>query len=837
MSSNSIGILNTALQVSKKKLDLAIQNIANADNENYTAKVLDISELVVGNSPAGVQINKIRSNADVMLQKQLLGVNATSKYSSYISDLCKDVTDKLALPGKGSGLYSKLSEFSDAITTLSYNPTNPGSRNDLRDKADGLANYISSFAKYLQEQRYKADQDLYSAFTYVNSIISNLHDLNGKQMLFSDSSLEYAQVQDQIDTELSKLSEHFDIKHLKDDAGILHVYLKNGGREIVGKQRYFFDYTPMTTIQDFIDDHSLNPVFLVTRSLDGREEGRSIFIDGFKTSDLSYDLSSGAIDGFLQARDTLLPKIAETIDEIATKVADAFNTIHNRGNGSIAQRSLTGTTLVSASDKILGNGNMIINAMDSTGKPFISGDYGKIPALNLDLSKFTTNGIGGSFNLGGLADEINEYFAAASTGTRLEMNGLHTMNLAVTSSAKDGSNIALDLDLIPYSTASKVVGFSTQELSSVKMLVQSVDPATGKINLDFDLIAESFVNFKIANVTATGATVRLLGKSVDIAMNEHLRTGFKGGPSLELSNIQNYPITLSLDIETEVNGVTTTTTVQYTINSAVPVNHIIMPTSVPDTLEEVIDGSIDEIGLKMSHLSATDAAGNDVLQSSSNTDMTVKNGSHVRSGTIDGFSLQLNNTTAAFPITVSFEVQTLVNGVTRTSNVSYTITQPEQETLASLNGIINKRFTPNIITGDGRVERGGLSTPIIKAEIVDREGVPVTDPDQQGFLRILNTQTGGGVAVDQLESSVVSMGNKLITGGVSKAFGLNDAFVFKRDTPLKNKNIAVSMQLNNELKKSPEAFSIGKMQVYRGGEATFDSPSIFFAAGSGIQAL
>ncbi len=693
MSSNSIGILNSALQLNKSKIDLAMQNIANADNEKYSVKTIDSSSVVVANSPQGVKIDGIRNSSNELLQKNLLSVSASSKSHSYISGKCKEFTDKLALPGTNQGLFNKLSVFSDSIDTLALNPMNSSMRNDVRDKANDLSGYINGFATYLQEQRYKADDTLSSAFQYINSTISNIHQANTKQMLYSDKSIEYAQIQDEVNSELQKLSEYFDINFSKDESGILHVYLKNGGQEIVGKQRYHFEYDPAKSIDTFIQDNPLNPVYLVVTSVDGREKGKNIFINGGQTSDMSYSLSAGAIDGFLQVRDFLIPHISETIDMMAVKVATVFNEIHNKGNGSNPLSEMNGSVLCTGNDIMLGNGKIIINPMGSDGKPMVSANYGKIPALELDLNKFTTNNIGGSFTTRGLVNTINQYFQAAAT-SRLEIDGFHTVNLAVKNVGNSG-NIELDFDLIAY------------------------DQNPAAANMDF----------KITGVTANGSSITLPTNSAITVNNaDHIRTGINGGPSFTIPQSSG-STTLEVTIETTLDGVTKTATVEYIVN------------------------------------------------------------------------------TGAF---------------------------------------VNQTFTPISATGDANVLTGSTNS-VVKASIVDSNGVEITDDNTPGVLKIENTQRNGVVAIDSANSNLASVQNSRVSGSFSGAFGLNDVFSFKNgnvnvqllqdDNATPTKNIAVYMQLNNSIKNSVNSFAVGKMEEYRTGLSNFDSPTIFFSAGVGDTSL
>jgi flagellar hook-associated protein FlgK len=705
MASSTIAILNSALQVNKRKMDIAMQNIANSDNEVYSAKEVEVSSIISADTPNGVKISKIRNNTDALMEKSLLNANAAAASSKYVSDISKEISNKLAVPGGSTNLHRRISEIEDAILNASLNPKDISLRNDLQLKAKNLANDISSTGRFLQEKRFEADQNLAASLEDVNGILRSIHDFNGRRMLYKSGSIEDCQLSDQMDFEIARLSKYFAIRNEVDSQGIVHIYLKNNGQEVVGKQLYSFSYTPQSSLEDFICDKSLNPLYLVSKSFNGSQENRAVIIDGYKSCELSYDFGGGLIDGLLEVRDRLTTNIAATLDQLAVNVADAFNKVHNGGNGLTAASSLTGTKMLQGSDLMIGSGNVIINPLDSSGKPIVTGESGKIPAMKLNLSQFTNNGLPGTFNVAGVVGEINNYFAAAATGKRLSINGFHTVNLAVTSSDKLG-NVGLDFDLISYSTESGVGN----------------------------------MQFSIDNVNATDSSGQVIGSIVknkgnfNINNGSHERTGASGGPSISLSNCTDYPVTISLDITTTVNGINTSATIEYVINA------------------------------------------------------------------------------------------------------------PSQDELNSLNGIINKRFTPNNIVSSSSEEtkllNPSFTQPIVRASIVDSLGREIQDPNASGFLKIENLIRGCGVAIDESDSKVMSSTNNYINGGFSYGFGMNDAFVFQNvDNPKSNKNIASFLKVSDAIANSPEAFSLGKMEEYRAGESSFDAPAIFYGAGSGDTSL
>ena len=679
MTANTASILNSALRTNKTKMDIAMHNIANADNPNYSTKVATVSSIVSGGSPQGVKIQSIQNAYDDVMQKGFFEANSIAASATYISNISKDIMDKIATPGSSNSLYGTMKTFTDKINNLSFDPSNQNLRNDVMNGAKNLADYIGDLGTLLQAKRYESDQNLDKALDEVNSIIMNIQQLNREQMLQGRNTLEYATSQDAINSELEKLSQYFDISYSQDNTGRLHVYLKNNGEEIVGDVLYRFEYKAASSIDAIIAD-KFNTIYLAAHSLDGQQVNKNIFIN----SKNSNDLVGGSIFSYMQIRDEILPAITESIDLLAFHIADEFNRLNNQGSNALAQ-SFTGATLCSLSDKIIGHGHIKVNAMDRDGKPII-GDLGKIPALDLDLGKFSNSGVNGVFTLGSLVDEINNYFTTMSTGTRLDMNGLYMADLAVRSSTV--TSIEYDLNVIAYA--------ADPSIESVEISIGNVNVMDSAGN-NISSIIKNASNFTISN----GA---------------HIRTGVNGGPTIILQKSTiNSPYTLTLDITTTVNGLATTATVQYNITSD-KINQIFDPQSTnPDTV---------------------------ILSSTS-------------------------------------------------------------------------------------------STPIIKASIVDKNGNPITDITQQGYLKIENTQRNCTIVIDEMDSNIASITNAKLKGGLSGAMGLNNIFSFQEDS----KSRAAFMTLSNSFKKNPNAFALGKMTAYRAGELSAQSPGIFFAAGIGNTEL
>ncbi len=540
MTDNTIGILTSGLKKTRQQIEVSMHNITNADTPNYSTKILDTSAAISGNTLQGVQVDAIRSRTDTVLQQQLL--NAKSQFVMYnaITESYKRIQDAFALPGSDQGLINHISGFFGAINSLSLDPSSDNMRNDMVDKANNIARYISDLSLTLNKERYDADHEVAKSLWRVNDVLSTLHQLSTKRLTQKYGSVQYSQTEDDINTALQELSKYFEVTHYYDDNRILRVALKENGQEIVGKQLYSFDYAPAKSITDFVEENSLNPIYLISRSVTGQHQQQSMLVSGGPSSDVTYNLSGGLVSGLMQLRDIEIPRIAATVDEIALNIAKEINIIHNRGNGFEPMKELLGTVGVRQYDNMIANGKILVNAMTDDGTPIATGFYGQVPALQLDLSAFSTSIIPGAFNVRGIVDEINRYFTTASHGNRLDINGFHNIQLAATSrDTTVGSTLELDFDLLAYTLEDGV--------QDMKLYVNSVD------------VTDS-------NGNAILSTTTNLGNAYTVQNGSYERTGRNGGPKISIPNTANYPLTVKVDMKTIVNGVETIATVNYKID-------------------------------------------------------------------------------------------------------------------------------------------------------------------------------------------------------------------------------------------------------------------------------
>ena len=88
--------------------------------------------------------------------------------------------------------------------------------------------------------------------------------------------------------------------------------------------------------------------------------------------------------------------------------------------------------------------------------------------------------------------------------------------------------------------------------------------------------AAANMDFKITGVTANGSSITLPTNSAITVNNaDHIRTGINGGPSFTIPQSSG-STTLEVTIETTLDGVTKTATVEYIVNTGAFVNQTLI---------------------------------------------------------------------------------------------------------------------------------------------------------------------------------------------------------------------------------------------------------------------
>lgn len=235
MPSVLINIGRTGAAAARASLELSAQNIANANNPDYTRRALGQSEFVgtatidlnSADSLGGVRIGGIERFDSDLLQFQLRTADA---------DLSRTEAELVGLRGaetalEQSGLYESLVDYEAALVRLESDPLDPTLRTAALETARQLTNTFQLANSSLGSARALAQSDVAAGVERVNGLASELARVNSDLAAAREGSAARAALLDQRDATLRDLSEEFGITATFDDKGLAQVRI-NGSPSV-----------------------------------------------------------------------------------------------------------------------------------------------------------------------------------------------------------------------------------------------------------------------------------------------------------------------------------------------------------------------------------------------------------------------------------------------------------------------------------------------------------------------------------------------------------------------------------------------------------------------------
>ena len=315
--SSLLNIAREALMTSQAELDTTSHNIANANTDGYTKqKVVTEAatpiQTTYGFLGSGVQIQTIMRVRDAYVDEQAMSLN---------SDLSKATTQQQTMSNvesifnetSGDGLSDQLNNLFAAFQSLAQNPEDTGIRQTVMQAGQQVATTFNIMNNKLQNIRYQVAQEVDSDVEKINGLASTIASINSEILSGPSGSKTSPDLQDQMDSAVSQLSQLVNVKVTTDPTGITNVTA--GGTVVVAAGTAY--------------------TFKTTQTSGGITIGRS-------DSSLPATVTSGEIAGLLDSYNGNVSSFATQLDNIADTLIQTVNAFHSAGytlstNGTPAQ--------------------------------------------------------------------------------------------------------------------------------------------------------------------------------------------------------------------------------------------------------------------------------------------------------------------------------------------------------------------------------------------------------------------------------------------------------------------------------------------------------------------
>jgi flagellar hook-associated protein 1 FlgK len=301
-------ILNTAfksLEASTMGLSVASNNIANAATPGYSKQRVIFAEAPnIGDkflSGSGVSVVKIEGLREQLIDGRLQQEISAKAGFEQLADTLGEI-EILFNDGGDTGMLPEITDFFNSFHTLAMDPVSTNFREEVRIKADNLAQAFQIRGGALRQLRLTADSGIKNDVAHINTLTSQIGGIS-TQIIKSEAGGQVA-------------------NDLRDMRG-----------ELVREVSEFLDVLELESSSSY-QLHAVGGLMLVlngtTVPLTANSSSSTGFTEiGIGTADVTSSLKSGRLHARVDVRDKFIPDYLSKLDELAYDITQQVNQIHS----------------------------------------------------------------------------------------------------------------------------------------------------------------------------------------------------------------------------------------------------------------------------------------------------------------------------------------------------------------------------------------------------------------------------------------------------------------------------------------------------------------------------
>jgi flagellar hook-associated protein 1 FlgK len=306
----------TALQAQQRSVNVAAQNVANANTPGYTRQAVNLVNIGAPATPAlysrftgdgqGVKVDSVTRFRDQFMEIRaalehgsMASLDQASKTMNAIQQLFNEPSD--------AGIQKQLSDFWAGFDDVANNPADTASRTQLLERANTLAASFNSISANLSQQRTDTTSELGATVADINAKAESIAKLNLAIKTNTLANLPVNDLEDQRDLLANQLSEQSGATLRAGQFNQVNVILN--GTALVQED----ESTALT-----VDSSGANVVLR------------------WASDNSAATVTSGKAGGELDAINATIPNYLAKLDNVATTLRDQVNALHGSISGSIA---------------------------------------------------------------------------------------------------------------------------------------------------------------------------------------------------------------------------------------------------------------------------------------------------------------------------------------------------------------------------------------------------------------------------------------------------------------------------------------------------------------------
>ena len=305
-------IAKLGLQANQRALQVVSQNLANVNTPGFSrqeaifqeTQAINVGAQLLGTGVQIVEVRRLVNNfveAQINVSQQDTGrLQAQQDAFARLEGIFPDTANQ--------GINAALNEFFNAFRDVANNPQGQTERTVLLDKASTLSQQFNKVANDLTHLRRDLNAQVNQTISEVNSLASQIGQLNGKITIAEAGGLTANDLRDQRGQLLNELGKRIEIHTFEDATGQVQVFVGRGN-------------------------------LLVERNTSLPLSGQAVasnggYVNVFSNGhDISSFIGNGTLNGLLNQRDTTIPNVLNQINTLGASVVNEVNKVHINGYG------------------------------------------------------------------------------------------------------------------------------------------------------------------------------------------------------------------------------------------------------------------------------------------------------------------------------------------------------------------------------------------------------------------------------------------------------------------------------------------------------------------------
>jgi len=216
----------SGLTASARAADVVSSNLANVLTPGYGTRQLELETYAYGRN--GVGITGVTRLVDQGVVADRQHADSELAYADTRAQFLAAVERVIGTPDEASSLEGRLSAFEAALVSASSNPENTGSLQGAVLSAKDLTNALNRASSEVQKQRTEADGAIARAVENVNTLLSEIQELNGQLTRHPGADHHKASLLDQRQSLVDQLSEYIPVRQVPRDGGAIALFTDGG---------------------------------------------------------------------------------------------------------------------------------------------------------------------------------------------------------------------------------------------------------------------------------------------------------------------------------------------------------------------------------------------------------------------------------------------------------------------------------------------------------------------------------------------------------------------------------------------------------------------------------